>query len=187
MKLECYVDTVISDKCHIEEIALLIIAKMYNIHIGVLYHFDFWTTNKEHDIDLCHLVLAYEGHKRYVFKQVLHEITLRDDIPVSVIDKCGVEHNIDMYDVNIPVTEDVSSSDNQPLDLSVADPVTDDVSSSDNKQLDLSVADPGASNEQFTPDDLKLNQDTGEVTPQDLSLNQVESELICENQDELHT
>ena len=32
---------------------------------------------------------------------------------------------------------------------------------------------------------LKLNQDTGEVTPQDLSLNQVESEFICENQDEL--
>ena len=40
MKLECYVDTVINDKCHIEEIALLIIAKMYNIHIGVLYHYD---------------------------------------------------------------------------------------------------------------------------------------------------
>ena len=114
MKLERYVDTVIGDKCHIKEIALLIIAKMYNIHIGVLYCFDFWTTNKEHDIDLCHLVLAYEGCKRYVFTQVLHEITLRDDIPVSVIDKCGVEHNIDMYNVNIPVTEDVSSSDNQP-------------------------------------------------------------------------
>ena len=133
MKLECYVDTIISGECHIKEIALLIIAKMYNIHIGVLYSFDFWTTNKEHDIDLCHLVLAYEDHKRYVFTQVLHKITLRDDIQLSVIDKCGVEHNIDMYNVNFPVTDD----DNQQLDLSVADPVTDDVSSSDNKPLDV--------------------------------------------------
>ena len=117
MKLECYVNTVINDKCHIEEIALLIIAKMYNIHIGVLYHYDIWTTNKEHDIDLCHLVLAYKGCKWYVFTQVLDEIRLRDDIQVSVIDKCGVEHNIDMYDVNFPATDDVPSSDNKPLDL----------------------------------------------------------------------
>ena len=141
MKLEWYVDTVISDKCHINEIALLILAKMYNIHIGALYYFDFWTINNEHDIDLCHLVLAYEGHKRYVFTKVLHEIRLRDDIQVSVIDKCGVEHNIDMHDVNLPVTDDVSRCDNQPLDLSVADP--------------------GAPKEWFTPDDLELNQDTG--------------------------
>ena len=115
----------------------------------------FWTTNNEHYIDLCHLVLAYEGHKRYVFIEVLHEIILRDDIQVSVIDKCGVEHNIDMYNVNLPVTDDVSRCDNQPLDLSVADPITDDVSRCDNQSLDLSVADPGAPNEWFTPDEFR--------------------------------
>ena len=45
----------------IDEITLVMLAKMYNIHITVLYTFDYWTTNNSKDLDECDITLAYRG------------------------------------------------------------------------------------------------------------------------------
>ena len=96
LRLESYLHYIISDNLVIDEICLVILAKMYKIHIGILYRSDYWTTNKSKDIDTCDIVFAYRGKLNFSYTMQLEEVSLQKDVILSYLDRKDHEHVIDM-------------------------------------------------------------------------------------------
>ena len=88
-KLNLYLDYIISKNSLIDEIALTMVTKMYCIHIGVLFWYEYWTTNSSKDLERCQMVFAYRGKLKFAFTQELDEIRLKKEVLLSVVDKKG--------------------------------------------------------------------------------------------------
>ena len=76
------------------------VTKMYSMHIGVLFQYDYWTTNMSKDLEMCQMVFAYRGKLKLALSQELDEIILKNDVLLSVVDKKGREHPIEVTDYN---------------------------------------------------------------------------------------
>ena len=50
----------------LDEIAIVIIACMFHFHICILTETKFWTTNREHKIGMCSLILGLTGNLEFV-------------------------------------------------------------------------------------------------------------------------
>ena len=50
----------------LDEIALVIIACMFHFHICILSETKFWTTNREHKIGMCSLLLGLTGNMPFI-------------------------------------------------------------------------------------------------------------------------
>ena len=64
-KLNLYLDYIISKNSLIDEIALTMVTKMYCMHIGVLFQYDYWTTNSSKDLERCQMVFACTGKLKF--------------------------------------------------------------------------------------------------------------------------
>ena len=95
-KLNLYLDFIISNNSLIDEIALTMVTKMYSMHIGVLFCYDYWTTNKNKDLEMCQIVFAYQGKLKFALTQELEEIMLKNYVSLSVIDCKGKEHPLEI-------------------------------------------------------------------------------------------
>ena len=50
----------------LDEIAIVIIACMFHFHICILTETKFWTTNREHNIGMCSLILGLTGNLEFI-------------------------------------------------------------------------------------------------------------------------
>ena len=60
----------------LDEIAIVVIARMFCFHICILTETKFWTTNREHKIGMCSLILGLTGDLEFV---PLHRCTTQSD------------------------------------------------------------------------------------------------------------
>ena len=60
----------------LDEIAIVIIARMFHFHICILTETKFWTTNREHKIGMCSLILGLTGDLEFI---PLHRCTTQSD------------------------------------------------------------------------------------------------------------
>ena len=60
--LSDYIATLALPSTPMDEIALVLIAQMYKVHIAFLMSKKFWATQQNHDISKCKIVLAYRGN-----------------------------------------------------------------------------------------------------------------------------
>ena len=63
--LMSYLKNMIHRKYKVDEVGLVIIAKMCDVHIAVLMKRKIWTTQLQTDINLCDIILAYVGHLQF--------------------------------------------------------------------------------------------------------------------------
>lgn len=50
----------------LDEIALVIVAQMYHIHISIIMHSYYWTIRRDHDLKQCCFVLGFTGKLTFV-------------------------------------------------------------------------------------------------------------------------
>ena len=60
----------------LDEIAIVVIARMFHFHICILTETKLWTTNREHKIGMCSLILGLTGDLEFV---PLHHCTTQSD------------------------------------------------------------------------------------------------------------
>ena len=92
-KTQHYFDYIISETSVIDEIALVMLAKMYDIHVTVLYRFDYWTTNNSKDLDECDITLAYRGKLQFSYTKKLEQVSLQTYIDNKNESECQIEIN----------------------------------------------------------------------------------------------
>ena len=56
-----YVDTIALDQTPFDEVAIVLSARMYHIHICIVMQGKYWTMRWDHDFNHCTLFLAYMG------------------------------------------------------------------------------------------------------------------------------
>ena len=61
MDFDGYVATIALDQTPFDEVAIILSAHMYHIHICILMQGKYWTTRRDHDFKHCTLFLAYMG------------------------------------------------------------------------------------------------------------------------------
>ena len=98
LKLKHYLDYIIAETSIIDEITFVMLTKMYQIHIAVLYKFDYWTTNRSKHLDECDIMLPYRGKFQFSYTKQLEEVSLGTDVEFFFVDNKGYEHRIDMQE-----------------------------------------------------------------------------------------
>ena len=81
MDFDGYVHTVALDQTPVDEVAIVLSARMYRIHICIVMQGKYWTTKQDHDFKHCTLFLAYMG------RLVFYSTTRKEPEP----GKCGRE------------------------------------------------------------------------------------------------
>ena len=96
----------------LDEIAIVVIARMFQFHICILTETKFWTTNREHKIGMCSLILGLTGDLEFV---PLHHCTTQSDQssfeqenqPDNVNSNASNQHNASA-DSSISLTDKLS-------------------------------------------------------------------------------
>ena len=60
-----YLDSLVQPGFKLDEIGLLIYARMYHIGIGIILHTDFWTTRVNDTLENCDAVLCFQGNLKF--------------------------------------------------------------------------------------------------------------------------
>ena len=96
----------------LDEIAIVVIARMFRFHICILTETKFWTTNREHKIGMCSLILGLTGDLEFV---PLHRCTIQsghssfeqENQPDYVNNNASNQHNTSA-DSSISLTDKLS-------------------------------------------------------------------------------
>ena len=63
-----YINSLIKENNKIDEIGLLLIARLYSVHIGVIMQDQsVWTTHVSNTLSCCGIILAYLGKHKFAF------------------------------------------------------------------------------------------------------------------------
>ena len=82
----------------LDEMAIVIIARMFRFHICILTETKFWTTNREHKIGMCSLILGLTGDLEFVplrhcTTQSGHSLFEQENQPDYVNNNASNQHN----------------------------------------------------------------------------------------------
>ena len=64
----------------LDELAFLIFARMFHIHIGIIHANGFWTTSVDKDLSVCDIILAFTGPKLFCDTAELEKVVVNCDI-----------------------------------------------------------------------------------------------------------
>ena len=78
LRLEDYLNGLISDSAPFDEIGILIFSRMFHIHMCVLMKGYFWTTNDNEDMEQCDITLVYRG--ALVFDDTTRKVDNEEDL-----------------------------------------------------------------------------------------------------------
>ena len=59
--MDDYIDFIAKPGTPVDEVGLLIFARMYHLHMCIIMEDRCWTTQREHDLDRCTVFIAYRG------------------------------------------------------------------------------------------------------------------------------
>ena len=45
----------------LDEIGIVLVARMYHIHVGIVQDKHFWTTRRDHNLDMCTIIFGWQG------------------------------------------------------------------------------------------------------------------------------
>ena len=60
-----YLSSLVQENAPLDELAFLIFARMFHIHIGIINANGFWSTSVDNDLSCCEIILAFTGLKMY--------------------------------------------------------------------------------------------------------------------------
>ena len=64
----------------LDELAFLIFAQMFHIHIGSIHANGFWITSVDKDLSVCDIILAFTGPKLFCDTAELEKVVVNCDI-----------------------------------------------------------------------------------------------------------
>ena len=96
----------------LDEIAIVVIARMFCFHICILTETKFWTTNREHKIGMCSLILGLTGDLEFVplhccTTQSGHSSFEQENLPDYINNNASNQHNTSA-DSSISLTDKLS-------------------------------------------------------------------------------
>ena len=75
-----YVLRLVKGNYELDELGILIFARMFHIHVGIIYQNSFWCTSVENDLSMYEIILALTGLNIYSEMVVLQNISISCDI-----------------------------------------------------------------------------------------------------------
>ena len=64
--IDDYMETICDLGQPLDEIGIVLIARMYHVHVAVMQNKYYWTTRKDHDVQVCTILLGWKGNLQFI-------------------------------------------------------------------------------------------------------------------------
>ena len=66
LKLQIICPQFANSDSHLSEIAIVLMARMYHVHVAVMQDKFYWTTKQDHDVASCKIILGWKGNLNFI-------------------------------------------------------------------------------------------------------------------------